>query len=582
MGNLSVAEVLPQLYIALAMQLFNLLLWIILEQKSMRHFPVRRTFYYVVVAVFFANLLSCAATFLRWTDLNAPVVFVSALQTLVYFSNALVTYAFSVFFIRFIASKKGKTATVPLFNRVLLLLLVITLAGWFLWAVPQMMRTGTFLAMEGILLVFAAWVVVIYYMVFCVVYLVMNRSLIMRKERRAIVAGMILTITCSVGQAFAGPLLQINYVGATMGLFLFYFNFFTDTAVPVREAAIQTPREHADPKRVETAGRVRKHSSVRLDFTVISAIMLVSYLVLGVFLYGRAQELFLTVAVCLLCFAVSIILLFFLEKNLSRKFRLLDAKIEELSFDAEGLQTIEGLENGDEFEMIAEHINEVFEKNIKREESLAEEKEKASAAAAEEAEKLKAEAQAEAEKLRSAMSEVERRAEEKIAFHAAQAEANAAALLSRAGSASAERTVTPVPVREDSASARAQAEAGVLLPEIEDGLTKEEAIRRVRAATPAIMASYRGLIEALQPYFGEPEQESDAEADTDLPEMETEELQELYEAIAEFAEIYDADGIEKMLQQTAGFRVPEAEREKIARIRECVKNSDWNELKKSL
>lgn len=96
------------------------------------------------------------------------------------------------------------------------------------------------------------------------------------------------------------------------------------------------------------------------------------------------------------------------------------------------------------------------------------------------------------------------------------------------------------------------------------------------------MASYRGLIEALQPYFGEPEQESDTEADTDLPEMEAKELQELYEAIAEFAEIYDADGIEKMLQQTAGFRVSEAEREKIARIRECVKNSDWNELKKSL
>lgn len=110
-------------------------------------------------------------------------------------------------------------------------------------------------------------------------------------------------------------------------------------------------------------------------------------------------------------------------------------------------------------------------------------------------------------------------------------------------------------------------------------LSKEGELQSVREKTPKLLATYRELIPLLEPYFGTLQAE---EADEDLPEIDREELQELYEAIGEFAEIYDTDGILGMLRQTEGCAIPESERERIARIRESVTNSDWTALQAAL
>ena len=725
MGNLSVAEVIPQLYISLTTLVFNLLLWIVLEQKGMRHFPSRRPFYFLVVSVFIANIISTAATLFQWGDTGAPGILVSAFQTSVYLTNALVTYSFSVFFIRFISEKRGERGQSPLFNRLLLLLLLLILIAWFAWAAPQMLASGEAIFVDGLLLILVAWVFVVYYMLYCVGYLFVNRRLLMRKERRAIIVGLFLTVGTTIGQGFVGPVLQINFLGGTMGLMILYFYFYGD-ASPVWSG--ESDMRYADapaPLRKETAAkvpesgsradsgtkeRVRRRSIIGVVFAIISALILGSYILLGVLLYRRSEEMFmrelkdnalnnaktiaaavdaaafsrlyigcqgnedfnnvldtlclfrdnaglqyvyttwydengipvmcvdsdpvapgdmgddlgyaeathlalagtpavydtpvtddwgahlsafapiiyegtvygavgvdldytwvsgqlrgivvLIVIICAVCFAVTLAVLLLLARYLKRKFRLLNSRIDVLSYDAAGVQKIEGLQNGDEFEMIAEHINEVFEKNM-------------------------AAQHAEAEKLRSAMSEVERKAEEKVARYAAQAEsisARADVMMSQAEKMSA--LATPVPAQAasvqaqtptDSAAAQAQTDTADLLPEPDGSVTKEEAIRRVKAATPQIMALYRGLMESLQPYFGA--QEEAGSAAEDLPEMDAEELQELYEAIAEFAEIYDADGIGKMLQQTEGYAVPEAERERFAKVKAAVASSDWNALK---
>lgn len=264
----------------------------------------------------------------------------------------------------------------------------------------------------------------------------------------------------------------------------------------------------------------------------------------------------LIVIICAVCFAITMIVLISLARYLKRKFFLLNSKIDVLSYDTQKLQLIEGLHNGDEFEMIAEHINEVFEKNMEAQ-------------------------HAEAEKLREAMSEVERKAEEKVAHYAEKAQVMAEV-------APVETRVAPTQEVEDSTSGQAaegtappqvETTSDSLLPEIEEGLTKEEAIRRVKNATPALIETYRGLTRLLEPYFGALQGGTE---DADLPEMDLEELQELYEAIGEFAEIYDADGITGMLRQTEGYAIPESERDKVARIKACVQNSDWSALQQVL
>ncbi|MBQ6903975.1 MAG: hypothetical protein IJQ26_05590, partial [Lachnospiraceae bacterium] len=312
--------------------------------------------------------------------------------------------------------------TVPMVNRLLLALLFIIVAGWFAWSAPQMIRTGEARIMEGILLVIAAWVFVVYYMLYCVAYLVINRRFLMRRERSVIALGLVLTVVFTVAQGFVGPVLQVNFLGGTLGLMILYFSFYAD-AGPVW-------RVRGDDGNTDTAAMP-------------------------------------------------------------------------VQADDASAQTRED----------------------------------------------------------TAFAPV----------HAAQTLADSASVQAQ-GDTDLSSAQTP----SDSATPQNLTDPGDILPEPEAGISKEEAIRRVRAATPRMIATYRQMTEILEPYFGALQQEETD--DTGLPGMEAEDLQELYEAVGEFAEIYDADGILRLLQQTDGYRVPEADRKKLEEIRKCVNNSDWAAL----
>ena len=122
-------------------------------------------------------------------------------------------------------------------------------------------------------------------------------------------------------------------------------------------------------------------------------------------------------------------------------------------------------------------------------------------------------------------------------------------------------------VEKDIAAARATAE----------GLSPEEALEEIRTLTPRWLAAYRGLAETLRPFF-EAKDGTRAEA---LPEMGADELRELYDGILEFAQMYDLDSIERLLKETEGYAIPEAERERFALVKECARNSDWAGLREA-
>ncbi|MBQ6735598.1 MAG: hypothetical protein IJR00_11915 [Lachnospiraceae bacterium] len=108
-------------------------------------------------------------------------------------------------------------------------------------------------------------------------------------------------------------------------------------------------------------------------------------------------------------------------------------------------------------------------------------------------------------------------------------------------------------------------------------MTREEAIAEIKEKTPKLLADYRALADALKPMLGMEE-----EPEEDKPEIDPEELQELYEGILEFAEGYDIDSIDSMMKQAAAYRIPEAEKERFAAVERCVRDSDWEGLKKVL
>ena len=102
-------------------------------------------------------------------------------------------------------------------------------------------------------------------------------------------------------------------------------------------------------------------------------------------------------------------------------------------------------------------------------------------------------------------------------------------------------------------------------------------VHEIETKTPALLSKYRGYKEVLAKVFG-----SNDEQDMSLPEISPEDLQEMYSLIKGFAADFDLDNIDRMIDETKNYRIPESEREKFERVKECVTNADWGTLEQLL
>ena len=101
-------------------------------------------------------------------------------------------------------------------------------------------------------------------------------------------------------------------------------------------------------------------------------------------------------------------------------------------------------------------------------------------------------------------------------------------------------------------------------------------VDEIVAKTPDLLSQYRGYKEVLAPIFGKNED------DSSLPEISLDDLHEMYGLIKGFAQDFDLDSIDKMLEEVKGFRIPDTEKEKFAKIKDCVTAADWSTLEQLL
>ena len=102
-------------------------------------------------------------------------------------------------------------------------------------------------------------------------------------------------------------------------------------------------------------------------------------------------------------------------------------------------------------------------------------------------------------------------------------------------------------------------------------------VAEIEAKTPALLKKYRSYKDVLAKVFGKND-----EPDMSLPEISKADLQEMYSLIKGFAADFDLDSIDKMIEETKNFRIPESEREKFEKVKECVTNADWGSLESLL
>ena len=99
----------------------------------------------------------------------------------------------------------------------------------------------------------------------------------------------------------------------------------------------------------------------------------------------------------------------------------------------------------------------------------------------------------------------------------------------------------------------------------------------IESKTPALLKKYRSYKDVLAKVFGRND-----EPDMSLPEISKTDLQEMYSLIKGFAADFDLDNIDRMIEETKNFRIPESEREKFEKIKEAVTNADWGSLESLL
>ena len=99
----------------------------------------------------------------------------------------------------------------------------------------------------------------------------------------------------------------------------------------------------------------------------------------------------------------------------------------------------------------------------------------------------------------------------------------------------------------------------------------------IEAKTPALLSQYRGYKPVLAQVFGKND-----EPDMSLPEISLDDLHEMYSLIKGFAADFDLDNIDNMIAEAKNYRIPEAERERFEKIKECVTAADWSTLEQLL
>ena len=102
-------------------------------------------------------------------------------------------------------------------------------------------------------------------------------------------------------------------------------------------------------------------------------------------------------------------------------------------------------------------------------------------------------------------------------------------------------------------------------------------IHEIETKTPALLSQYRGYKPVLAEVFGKND-----EPDMSLPEISIEDLHEMYSLIKGFAADFDLDNIDNMMAEAKNYRIPESERERFEKIKDCVTAADWSTLEQLL
>ena len=234
--------------------LFNLLLLMIIEVQRFRQKQGESVLAFVVASVMCANAVTCVYVFLAYADIGIPDVVICLLQSAALLCNAIVCYMFCAYVLRFVNYTINESVKMPGINRFLLVVDAAVIAGWLVFAVPHILHEGTLVKPAGLLYVLIGFGIEVYYMIYALFLIVRRRTMMGSRAFMAVVCTFLLTIVSVLLQAYLGRAPVINYLGATFGLFVFYFSAETPDYIRLTRTLEELTVERG---RAEAANRAK-------------------------------------------------------------------------------------------------------------------------------------------------------------------------------------------------------------------------------------------------------------------------------------------------------------------------------------
>ena len=98
-------------------------------------------------------------------------------------------------------------------------------------------------------------------------------------------------------------------------------------------------------------------------------------------------------------------------------------------------------------------------------------------------------------------------------------------------------------------------------------------IDSIKDLTPDLLANYKSYLEKLSPLYAK---------DDNAEVIDVEKLHEAYEAIKEFASMFDSDSIDGIMAMLREYKIPDNESERFNKIAMCADSADWGGLDEAL
>lgn len=125
------------------------------------------------------------------------------------------------------------------------------------------------------------------------------------------------------------------------------------------------------------------------------------------------------------------------------------------------------------------------------------------------------------------------------------------------------------------------AEALADLAEDMEDAGKQEDVDKIMKRTPGLLADYRAF-SPLMAYLSQHDSEDNDSNSTVLPDISDTTLTDAYSAISDFAECYDLESIQMVLDSLKDYHLPDSEYSKIEAIHKALSDSDWEALRSLL